>query len=160
MRNYVNKIEKIHLVYLAFFWAYLNDEAVKMHKSDLLSPPDSHNLKLATTWLKKFIFSLFDRLDPKSLKNIQSTVNSNSLELLPKREMEAKIRRVIDDKSKLTILTEAALYKCGCVCVGIQKDCELRKVFQEYDIPLADGFDGKCPYWQQVHRKPLKEAGA
>ena len=147
MKNYLNRTEKNMMIHLIVFWDYLENTVKGTFKTDLFNNEQQWQIKLSTTWLKKTVFGVLDRLDTETLKLIVKTADTNSLELLPRKDVTDKVNKILNDKHAIETLSEAALYKCIYACCGSNKDCELLPLLKSYSIPAFDAeTPNTCPY--------------
>jgi hypothetical protein len=145
----MNKEEKRTHIYLLHFLDYLENIVKPTLESGLYDKNEAHALKTSTTWLKKIIFSVLDKVDVKTRDSIIKIVSANTLELLPTKEMLKKVDTILTDKERIETLAEAALYKC-INCDGKNKTCQLKKVLLEVMIPPFDDTVDKCCYKNDV----------
>jgi hypothetical protein len=147
MKTYLNRDEKNMIIHLLVFWDYLENNVKPTFKNDLFSSEHQWNIKVATTWIKKTIFGILDNLEQQTIKSILRTTDTNSVEILPKKELTSKINKILNDKYAIETLSEAALYKCMYNCCGSNKDCDLYPILTSYSIPSFDTEDPTvCPY--------------
>lgn len=115
---------------------------------------DEHkSLKMAETYLSKFIMSVYNRLSPKEQEQIQKKLMKYDFKLVDDYTLK-QVNRDIKDKMANAVMQRQLFYD-WCVdimevkCNGCTKDwntCDLHTVFDENFVPES-GFDCKnCKY--------------
>ncbi|MBG9548329.1 DUF5651 domain-containing protein [Cytobacillus firmus] len=111
---------------------------------------DEHrSLKMAETYLRKFISSVYDRLSPKDQKIIDKKLMKFDFKLIDDYTLQ-QINRDVANKMVNAVVPRQQFYDwCADImhvkCNGCKKDwntCELYEVFEDNFVPES-GFDCK-----------------
>jgi hypothetical protein len=118
-----------------------------------LTKEEHRSLKMAETYMEKFIMSVYNRLSKKEQAQIQKKLFNYSFKLVDEYTMQ-KVNRDIKDKMAHAVIPRQEFYDL-CVevmevkCNGCQKDwntCDLHQVFDNNFVPES-GFDcSNCKY--------------
>ncbi|WML38686.1 DUF5651 domain-containing protein [Neobacillus sp. OS1-2] len=122
-------------------------------KRENLSKDEHKSLKMAETYLSKFIMSVYNRLSPKEQEQIQKKLMKYDFKLVDDYTLK-QVNRDIKDKMANAVMPRQQFYD-WCVdimevkCNGCSKDwntCPLYQVFDDNFVPES-GFDcSNCKY--------------
>lgn len=118
-----------------------------------LTKEEHKSLKMAETYMEKFIMSVYNRLGPKEQEKIQKKLFKYSFKLVDDFTMQ-QVNRDIKDKMQNAVIPRPEFYDWTCEimevkCNGCTKDwntCELHQVLDDNFVPES-GFDcTNCKY--------------
>lgn len=122
-------------------------------KRDNMTKDEHKSLKMAETYMSKFIMSVYNRLSSKEQEQIQKKLLKYDFKLVDDFTLQ-KVNRDIKDKMAYAIVPRQQFYDL-CVdvmdqkCKGCTKNwntCELHEVFENNFVPES-GFDcTNCKY--------------
>jgi hypothetical protein len=116
-------------------------------KRDNMSKEEHKNLKMAETYMSKFIMSVYNRLSPKEKEQINKKLMKYDFKLVDDFTLK-QVNRDIKDKMQHAVMPRQQFYD-WCVdimevkCNGCAKDwntCDLYQVFENNFVPES-GFD-------------------
>ena len=120
-------------------------------KKDFITKEEKKNLKLANTYLKKFMDSVYERLDRRTQETLEKKLVSFGFRLLDQETIRIMNRynklkeNVVVDRKTFDLVAEdiANMYCCGCNCN--YQDC---KIYDMYTQMLYVGVGEKpnCPF--------------
>jgi hypothetical protein len=126
-------------------------------KRDNLTKDEHKSLKMAETYLSKFIMSIYNRMSPKEQEQIQKKLLKYDFKLVDDFTLK-QVNRDIKDKMVNAVMPRQQFYD-WCVeimnvkCNGCTKDwnsCSLYQVFDNNFVPES-GYDcSNCKYAYQL----------
>jgi hypothetical protein len=131
----------------------LNTIREEWTKRNNMTKDEHKSLKMAETYLSKFIMSIYNRLNQKEKEQIQKKLFKYDFKLVDDYTLQ-KVNRDIKDKINNAVLPRQQFYDWCCdlmevKCNGCMKDwntCQLHAVFDDNFVPES-GFDCKnCKY--------------
>jgi hypothetical protein len=166
MKDYLNKFENNEFMVMnsvlqsilgvnnaGFDGPKLKSMREEWAKRDNLTKDEHKSLKMAETYMGKFIMSVYNRLSKKEQELIQKKLLKYSFKLVDDFTLQ-QVNRDIKDKMKHAVMPRQQFYD-WCVdimevkCNGCTKDwntCDLHQVFDNNLVPES-GFDcGNCKY--------------
>ncbi|MEH7503269.1 DUF5651 domain-containing protein [Neobacillus drentensis] len=166
MRDYLNSIEKnqfmvmnsvlqmvVGLRNMGVDGPKLKTMREEWTKRDNLTKDEHKNLKMAETYMGKFIMSVYNRLSPKEQEQIQKKLLKYDFKLVDDFTLQ-KVNRDIKDKMVNAVVPRQQFYDwcteiMNVKCNGCTKDwntCDLHQVFDNNFVPES-GFDcANCKY--------------
>lgn len=170
MRDYLNSIEKNQFMVLqsvvqlmdglrntGIDGPKISSMLEEWSSRDNMTKEEHKNLKTAETFLRKFLASVYERLNPKEQELIKKKVMKFDFKLVDDFTLK-QVNRDIKDKLKNAVMPRQQFYDwCADImevkCQGCTKDrntCDLYQVFENNFVPES-GFDCKnCKYAYQV----------
>ncbi|CAM4112041.1 DUF5651 domain-containing protein [Mesobacillus thioparans] len=122
-------------------------------KRDNMTKTEHKNLKTSETYLRKFLASVYERLNPKEQEAIKKKLMKFDFKLIDDYTLK-QINRDIADKINNAVVPRQQFYDWSSEimevkCKGCKKDwqtCQLHQVFDNNLVPES-GFDCKnCKY--------------
>jgi hypothetical protein len=166
MRDYLNAVEKNQfmvmnsVLQLAIGIRNTGVDGPKLQtmreewsKRDNMTKDEHKSLKMAETYLSKFIMSVYNRLSPKEQEQIQKKLMKYDFKLVDDFTLK-QVNRDIKDKIQNAVMPRQQFYDWSCEimqakCHGCTKnwnECDLYEVFNDNFVPES-GFDcTNCKY--------------
>ena len=116
-------------------------------KRDNMTKEEHKSLKMAETYMEKFIMSVYNRQSPKEKEQIQKKLLKYDFKLVDDYTLK-QVQRDIKDKMQNAVVPRQQFYDWTCEimqvkCKGCTKDwntCDLYQVFENNFVPES-GFD-------------------
>jgi len=145
LKNYMNRIDREHHLFMLVAWDFLSRW---LEKTSCLSKDERKRVKTATTHLLHTSDSIIARLETDYAKKLLRDVKNTEIRILDKQNaklggLERTINVDIDD---LYDIASYALVDCKCCSKENHKECEKYKLFMELNIPVAQEQTDGCPY--------------
>jgi len=166
MRDYLNSLEKNQFMVLNSVLQMaigirntgvdgpkLNTVREEWSKRDNMTKDEHKNLKMAETYLSKFIMSVYNRLSLKEKEQIQKKLLKYDFKLVDDFTLK-QVMRDIKDKMENAVVPRQQFYDwtseiMNVKCQGCTKNwntCDLYQIFDNNFVPES-GFDCKnCKY--------------
>lgn len=122
-------------------------------KRENMTKDEHKSLKMAETYLGKFIMSVYNRLSKKEQEQIQKKLMKYDFKLVDDYSMK-QVNRDVNDKLKNAVMPRQQFYD-WCVeimevkCNGCTKDwhtCDLHQAFDDNFVPESDFGCSNCKY--------------
>lgn len=132
-------------------------------KHDMINVEQQKNLKMATTYLKKFITSKLQDLDKETQDKINKKIQKFDFKLVDDYTLQ-KLFRDMNDRMKYVTLpredfynwTEEVMYKHCTECTKDRGECNLYKILDDNLIPEAGYNIPSCPYAYKLPEKKVE----
>lgn len=145
-KEYLSKNERANYMYLLFFHSFMKYDFLPHLKNTYFTDEEITNVKKSCTWLGKVITSVLERIDNNTLRTILNASKVNALELMPRAEMQIKMKKILEDKHHIEVLTENALTVCY-ECNGKKSQCDLRDTLKILQVDIVGNEDKEiCEY--------------
>jgi hypothetical protein len=173
MRDYLNSVEKNQfmvmnsVLQMVIGIRNMGSDGPKLQtmreewsKRENMTKEEHKNLKMAETYMSKFVMSVYNRLSPKEQEQIQKKLLKYDFKLVDDFTLK-QVNRDIKDKMNHAVMPRQQFYDWTCEimqvkCNGCTKDwntCELHQVLDNNFIPES-GFDCRnCKYAYQLERE-------
>lgn len=153
-KNYLNSAECLDFMMLSSLMAHLDQMVDNWCARQVVSSDESRSLKMANTYVKKFLSSLLGRLDNKEKEKIDRKMKTNTVRLYDRytidklnRESENTLKNTVVDRELFDKFCEEIMDVRCRNCNKEWVDCELHTLFEENLIPEPTGYDCKnCRY--------------
>ena len=154
MKDYFTSREQMEIMLMITLQSTLKEVLEDWDKRKCLTKDERRNLKMSSTYMTKFINSLFSRMNKEEIETLNKKMSKNTVRLYDKYELD-RLNKKINDAYAVTKLTEdefctiaEQIMDINCKnCNKNRHECMLYKVFDENNAPEMTGetFDN-CKY--------------
>lgn len=142
MKDYLNQEERKKNTLICIMYGVMQELLERNNGSK----EEMKNLKLAYTYIRKYVHELMERVNYSEGQRIKREATYNYVQLKPKVH-EDEGQQVVDKECM-----EGIAEKCiRAYCFGCERhdwqNCELYEYMHKLDIETIYGIDNKCMYW-------------
>lgn len=153
MKSYLNRTEKTQALTIASFVAYVTDTANEWAKHSR-DKDAVKSLRMAKSFMSRAMDSLFKGLDPLEIRKVLNQVSKMEIVVKYSDEAAREYKRMQEIDGVTPVKTDDFYEICGQAlgicssCEDRSRDCRLRELFIQYDVPVANlsPRPGECPY--------------
>lgn len=120
---------------------------------NVISPDESKNLKMARTYLSKFLESLFARTSKEEIKRLNRKMEVNTVRLYDKYQLDALNKKVDAAYEKTVLDSDQYCLFCENImdvncksCTKCSSECELYDLFVDTLAPEPGDNKPNCKY--------------
>lgn len=154
MKDYLTSDERLLIMLSLAYLEHIDNMADTWPDRAVLEKEEGKNLKMARTYLKKFLKGFFSKLNIKEQQAINKRLNRNKFLMYDNYELDKMERKMNKSMDNVTLEREEFEDWCCEVmdvkCKNCKKhwvECDMHKLFVDNLIPEPTGFNSNnCRY--------------